>query len=168
MTYGGLHSDECCLWTSVVVSLLTSSPSTSPSSPYDLRLCSGSPHLKSPRVTIAPHSGLERRHRGPQCPLWNHRAPFCSQISHSPTTVLHLVTHCCPRHPIYTCGGGGRGVCSSHDFTPPPTPQHLTHALCVCVLCVHHPPKKKQKEGLTDCRGGTSFITFDAVLLAVF
>lgn len=33
-------------------------------------------HLAPPPV--APHSGLEGRHGGPQCPLWNHRGPVLS------------------------------------------------------------------------------------------
>lgn len=84
----------------------------------------------------------------------------------------------CSQHPIDTVGvegGESRWSYTSATDTYTHTP---THALCVCA--VHSPPTpptppppkmkvlKKQKEGLTDCRGGTSFITFDAVLLAVF
>lgn len=67
-------------------------------------------------------------------------------------------------------------MCSSHgDFTPTRTPD-LSPPRMPCMCAVHSPPpptppppkKNTQKEGLMDCGGGTSFITFDAVLLAVF
>lgn len=136
MTYGGLHSDECCLWTSVVVSPLTSSPLLPPlplirmTSVYVLV----TPIPKSPRVRCH-HSATQwfgRETQGPSVSPLEPPGPFCSVapkfLSPFPTTVLFLtpVTHWCSQHPVNTvpstCGGGGRGVYSSHnDFTPPPT-----------------------------------------------
>lgn len=143
----------------MVVSLLTSSPLLPPLP----LLCMTSRlfwfPLNLPRVRlspIAPHSGLEGRHRGPQCPLWNHQAPFCwhrTQISypHLPTTVLltpvaHLRSQRLTYTGLSTCRGGRRGVCCSrNDFytSTPPTPP--THALCVCCAFTTTPPPNPQK-----------------------
>lgn len=102
--------------------LLSSSSSTSPSSlygfplpPHHLPLCSGFPHPPrkvsscsppSRNPPIAPHSGLEGRHRGPQCPLWNHRGPrlsashqiFLPPILPATVTPSHTRTGV-PKHP---------------------------------------------------------------------
>lgn len=192
VTSGGLHSDECCLWTSVVVSLLTSSPPLLPPLPlllYDLTSMFWFP-LNLP-VSTCPHSATQwfgREAQGPSVspleppgPLL--LAPHKISYPHLPTTVLPLTPsgtlvfpasdlHCSQ----YLQGWKEGSVQQSRlILTTPPTPP--PHACPVCVLCIHYhhphptpPPKKKkkQKEGLMECRGGTSFITFDAVLLAVF
>lgn len=172
MTSGGLHSDECCLWTSVVVSLLTSTPPPLlpllPLLRYDLRLMfwlspPTPPSFLVSAVTIAPHSGLEGRHRGPQCPLWNHQAPLYRV---APNLLFPISHHCPPLNPLtpgltlvfpasglhcphFLRGWREGGECTVVTMVlhlhqlPAPKPPRMP---CVCVLCVHHHPKKKKKK----------------------
>ena len=161
----------CCLWMSVVVSLLTSTPPLLPLLPL-LHMTSvyvlvipPTPHPHPPSllvsaVPIAPHSGLEGRHRGPQCPLWNHRPPnFAShQNSYPPPPPI---PHHCPPDPCHApvspphVGVEG-GKCTVVTITlhphwpPPPNTWAPTHALCVCAVRSPPPPPppKKRKRGL--------------------
>lgn len=176
--------------------LLSSSSSTSPSSLYDSPLTpQPPPPCPSPRSATQwfgretrgpsvsplepprPRSVWHRNSFHPLLPLpffffnlpLSNPAPSCSPNPPTPSNTD------CSQHLIDTVGveaGESRWSYTSATDTYTHTP---THALCVCA--VHSPPTppppkmkvlKKQKEGLTDCRGGTSFITFDAVLLAVF
>lgn len=149
----------------MVVSLLTSSPPLLPPLPL---LCTASPCpppptamfwfppptpknllVFAPSPHIAPHSGLEGRHRGPQCPLWNHRGPrllashqiFLPPILPATVTPSHTRTGV-PKHLIDTapppaCRGGRRGVTTILHLRH----RHLhPHACPVCVCAVHSPP----------------------------
>lgn len=139
--------------------LLSSSSSTSSSSTYDLRFMFWSPRPPSLLVfdvTIAPHSGLERWHRGPQCPLWNHRAPSvalhqnCYPVPHHcPPDLSHTLVF--PASDLlysqYLRGWREGGECVVVTIIVllhwPPAPKPLRMP-CVYVMCVHHPQKRKR------------------------
>lgn len=152
---------DCCLWTSVVVTLLTSSPPLLPPLPL-LRMTLvyvllTSTH-KSPRVHChrSATQWFGRETRGPSVSPLEPPGPSSSIVlipiphhyyqwrqSH---TLVFPASSTVPS----TCGGGGRGEYCSHRIlhlhrSLTPKPPRMPR-VCVCVCAVRSlPPQKKKK-----------------------
>lgn len=137
-----------CLWLSAC------------SPPFPLRmtfvsvLVNSTPESSRVRCHHSATKWFGRETRGPSVSPLEPPGPFCSTaskvLSPFPTTVvlLTLVTHWFSQHPIYSvptsCGGGGKGLYSSHNSFTPPTPKPLRMP-CMCVCCVFTIPKKRKR-----------------------